>query len=192
MARPKRQRREKRQRLEDFVAKLLGGMKSYGEIVDDAVQVFACDESTAKRAIARVRAQWREAAGASVEERRARFLGELEYAWQQALAAADFRAIAVMARTRADVEGIRAPKKVEHAGTLGLRPVAAMSPAEREREIQLLLAKRQAAMGNGAAPALPPASEPVLVEAEVELEAEPEVVRAPAKSSKPRRRRNVH
>lgn len=186
----KKRRRVIAPRLDDYVQKLLGGMMSYGEIVDYAMAEFDCDERTVTRAIARVRAQWQQAAGATVEERRARFLGELEHAWRLALAAGDYRAVAVMARTRADVEGIRVPKKVEHSGTVHHRPVAAMSPQEREREIQLLLARRQAALGSGAPPMIDAQSVEVRSsDGGDEAEQEHEVIRAPAPVSKPRRKK---
>lgn len=184
-------------RLEDFVQKLLGNMMSYGEVVDFAMDKFGCDERTVTRAIARVRQGWRQAASASVEERRAKFLGELEHAWRMALAEGDFRAIAVMAKTRADVEGIKAAKQVQVNGTINHRPVAAMAPQERQREIDLLLAKRQAALGPGKTPAI---VDVVAIEktAQPELELEviddAEVVRpaAPSKPARKKRKAQVH
>lgn len=185
-AKKNKRRRVIQPRLDDYVQKLLGGMMSYGEVVDYSMQEFGCDERTVTRAIARVRAGWQQAAGAGIDERRAKFLAELEHAWRGALAVADYRAIAVMARTRADVEGIKAPKKVDHSGTINHRPVAALSPQEREREIALLLAKRQAALGPGKTPAL---VDTVAVERpELDVDQEPEVVR-PAAASKPTRKK---
>jgi hypothetical protein len=193
---PKKERRRViAPRLDDFVAKLLGNMMSYGEVVDYAMDKFGCDERTVTRAIARVRAGWQQASAASVDERRAKFLGELEHAMRGAIAAADYRALAVMFKTRSDVEGIRSVKKVELGGTVGLRPVAAMSPQERERELQILIAKRQAALGPGKTPAIVDA---VAVEraAAPELDAGDvaEVVRprAPSKPGRRKRKAQVH
>lgn len=190
MAKQKKHRRDVAVRLDDFVQKSLGSMMSYSETVDAAVVEFDIDERTAQRSIARVRDLWRQASAASVDERRAKFLGELEHAWRQALIAGDYRAVAVMARTRADVEGIRAVKKVEHGGTLNLRPVAAMSPEERRREIAILLAKRQAALGAGAPPAV---IDTTATETPAELDQAREVVRAPAsKPGRKKRKAQVH
>lgn len=195
MAKKTKRRRVIAPRLDDYVQKLLGGMMSYSEVTDYAMAEFGCDERTVTRAIARVRAQWQQAAGASIEERRAKFLGELEHAWRGALATGDYRAIAVMARTRADVEGIKMPKKVEHGGTVHHRPVAAMAPQEREREIAILLAKRQAALGPGAQPVIdvmsveaPPSSDAG------DVDQGPDVIRArPSKPArKKQRKQQVH
>jgi hypothetical protein len=193
MAKSKKRRRVIAPRLDDYVQKLLGGMMSYGEVVDYAMAEFDCDERTVTRAIARVRAQWQQAAGASIEERRARFLLELEHAWRGALAAGDFRAIAVMARTRADVEGLKAPKKVDHSGTINHRPVAAMAPQERQREIDLLLAKRQAALGAGAPPVIDAQSVEVQPSSSAgDVDQEHEVVRAASRPRRKKRKAQVH
>lgn len=152
MTKPKKtSRRVVAPRLDDFVAELLASMHSFTEVVDAGVEEFDCSERTVAAAIARVRAEWQRASASSVDERRATFLAQLEHAWRLALSAGDYRAIAVMAKTRADVEGIKAVKKVEHSGVLGLRPVAAMSPEERRREIAMLLEKQKAAAGTAAA-----------------------------------------
>lgn len=175
-------------RLDDYVMKLLGAMMSYGEVVDYAQSEFDCDERTVTRAIARVRAGWQQAAGASIDERRAKFLAELEHAWKGALGERDYRAIAVMARTRADVEGIKAPKKVDHSGTINHRPVAALAPQERQREIDVLLAKRQAALGAGAPPIIDAVAVVSPSSGPDEVELEPEVVRP--RASKPGRKKS--
>jgi hypothetical protein len=175
-------------RLDDFVAKLLGVMMSYGEVVDHAMNEFDCDERTVTRAIARVRQGWQQASSASVDERRAKFLGELEHAMRGAIATSDYRALAVMFKTRADVEGIRAVKKVEHGGTINHRPVAAMAPQERQREIDVLLAKRQAAIAGGATPII----DTTAVEAPSSLDGDvdvPEVEVVRPKASKPGRKK---
>jgi uncharacterized glyoxalase superfamily metalloenzyme YdcJ len=149
-----KRRRVVKARLDDVVERMLASMSTYGEVVDHCVQEFEIHERTVATAIARVKASWKEAEASTVEERRAKFRAELEHAWKMALAEGDYRAIAVMARTRADIEGIKASKKVEHGGVIGLRPVAVMSPAERRHEIAVLLAKQQAALGPGSAPVI--------------------------------------
>jgi hypothetical protein len=157
-------------RLDDFVEERLAAMDSYGEVVDAGVKKFKCSDRTVMTAIARVRQKWRTAEQSTVEERRAKFRAELEYAWKRALVEGDYRAIAVMAKVRADVEGIKAPKKVEHGGTVNLRPVAAMSPEERRREIEILLAKRAGAVPPAnPAPALPPGSPDAIDISDIEL-----------------------
>lgn len=150
----KKRRRVVAPRLDDYVEEHLAGMHSYSQVTDLAMKEFECSERTVTMAIARVRAKWHELDGATVMERRSRFRAELEYAWKRALQAGDYRAIAVMSKTRADVEGIRAMKKVEHGGIVGLRPVAAMSPQEREREIEILLAKRRGVLEAGGKPVI--------------------------------------
>lgn len=190
----KKHRRDIAPRLDDFVAKLLASMMSYGEVVDSALTEFDCDERTVTRAIARVRQSWQQSAAASVDERRARFLAELEHAWKMALGEGDYRAIGVMARTRADVEGLKAPKQVDHrhGGTINHRPVAAMAPQERQREIDILLAKRQAAIAAGE----PPVIDAVAVEApsSPNMDAvEKEVVCAStSKPARKKRKQQVH
>jgi len=143
--------------LDDYLEHGLAAMTPYGELVDAACAEFGLSERGITKAIARVRERWMRTEQTTVEERRAKFRAELEHAWREALLAGDFRAIAQMAKVRADVDGIRAPRKVEVGGTLGLRPVAAMNPREREVEIATLLAKRAAARGESP-PALPPPS----------------------------------
>lgn len=139
-------------RLDDFVERELASLASYGETVDAAAARFGCSVRTAERAVARVRRRWAEVAESEFAARRGRFRAQVEHAWRLALAAGDFRAVAQLARVLADVEGLRAPAKVEHSGTVNHRPVAAMSPQEREREIAVLLAKRQAALEAGQVP----------------------------------------
>lgn len=77
--------------------------------------------------------------------------------------------------------------KIQHSGTLDLHPVAVLSPEQRRREIELLLAKRAAATGSVVTAA---ASELEQPEAAEELEAEP-VIRAPSKRRSAKRSR-VH
>lgn len=190
-------------RLDDFVEKMLASLHSYSETVDLAVFEFGCDERTVTRSIARVREKWMAAEASTVVERRAKFRAELEHAWQGALAAGDYRAIAVMSRTRADIEGIKAPKETKHSGTVNHRPVPAMSPQERDREIQVLLAKRQAELSSGtsATPAI--GALPPVTPEELEIELAPAIrpakqEKAPAKNkgskkaSKPRSKTKVH
>jgi hypothetical protein len=186
----KKHRRDIAERLDDFVGKMLASMMSYGETVDYAIDKFGCDERTVTRAIARVRQGWQQSAAASVDERRARFLAELEHAWKSALQMGDYRAIAVMARTRADVEGIKAVKKVEHSGVLGLRPVAAMSPEERRREIDVLLAKQKALAG-ASKPVIDATSTESPSSPEVDDDEQLEVVRA-SKPARKKRKQQVH
>ncbi len=140
-------RRDHRARLVEAVEDWLASGKSYVEVTDLAMETTGCGERTATRAIAEVRKRWKEAEASTVEDRRARFRAMIEHAWAEALKVGDYRAVAVLARTLADVEGIRAPKAVKVDGTLGLMPVAAMAPADRRREIELLNAKRAAAGG---------------------------------------------
>lgn len=181
-------------RLDDFVERSLAALMSYGEVVDAAVAEFGCDERTVTRAIARVRERWMQAEASTVAERRAKFRAELEHAWAKALAAGDYRAIAVMARTRADIEGIKTPKEHKHSGTVNHRPVAAMSPQERRRELEILLAKRAAELGGKPMPVLPPAAAQDQPELVIDLppDIRPEKAKAKKKPSKPRSKTRVH
>jgi hypothetical protein len=190
-------------RLDDFVEQMIGGLRSYGEIVDIAMAEFGCAERTVTTAIARVRERWKALEAATVIERRSEFRGRLLHAWRGALAEGDYRAIAVMARTLADIEGIKAPKETKHThgGTVSHRPVAAMSPQERQRELEILLAKRQAELGTGAA-ALPaialddsPAPADVIdlpPDIRPEKAAKGKQGKPRAKASKPRSKTRVH
>lgn len=133
--------------LDEAIEQMLAAKVPPTEVVDSVIINFEVNESAAWKAIARVREKWKQTEGTTVAERRAVFRAELSEAWRQSLIAGDFRAVAQMARTVADVEGIRAPKRVEMSGTLGLRPVAAMTPREREIEIAKLTAERDKAQG---------------------------------------------
>lgn len=188
----KRERHDYQPRLADFVEACLGSLKSYGETIDAAMEKTGCSERTAAKAIAAARARWKEAGTSTVDERRDKLRAQIEHAWRKALEAEDFRAIAVMARTLADIEGVKAPKQVVHGGILGLRPVAALSPAEREKELAELLAKRGAA-GGVVAPVEGPDEMSVLAEPAlgamrlIERDEEDEPVPAPPpKVKKPR------
>jgi hypothetical protein len=140
-------RRDHQRRLVDVVADWLAEGKSYVEVTDLAVAATGCHPRTATRAIAEVRKRWKDAGQTTVEDRRDRFRARLELVWNRALEDGDYRAIAVMARTLADIEGIKAAKEVRLSGEVGLKPVAAMSPEERRREIAALQAKQLAAGG---------------------------------------------
>jgi len=140
-------RRDHRRRLVEQVEEWLASGKSFTETVDLCVAATGCHPSTAASAIGMVRARWKAADEATIEDRRARFKARIEHAWNKALDAGDFRAIAVLARTLADVEGVRAPKEVKLSGSVGVRPVAAMTPEERRKEIEELTARRAAAGG---------------------------------------------
>ena len=175
---------------------LLAAKVPPGEVVDTVVFRFSISERGAWKAIARVRESWKHAEGTTVAERRAKFRVEMDHAWRMALAEGDYRAIAQMAKTVADVEGIKAPKKVEVSGSLGLRPVAAMTLREREIEIAKLLAQREEAHGR---PALPPGSSPLeLAEAAFGDDVAPDPDLPPAdmrpakKRKKKARKRSVH
>ena len=188
-------------RLDDFVEQMLGRLHSYGEVVDAAMEEFGCAERTVTTAIARVRERWKQVEAATVLERRATFRAELRQAWRDAAAAGDYRAIAVMARTRADVEGIKAPKETKHSGTVNHhhRPVAAMSPAERQRELAILLAKRQAELGGGTSTGSAIAALPSAPTEVIEIELPPDIRpekkpkgKGRKKASKPRSKTKVH
>jgi hypothetical protein len=181
-------------RLDDFVEEMLASLHSYSQVVDHAMAKFGCDERTVTRAIARVREKWKQVEANTVVERRARFRAELEHAWRCALKAGDYRAIAVMARTRADIEGIKAPKEMKHTGTIHHRPVAAMSPQERQRELEILLAKRQADLGGNPTAVIPAlAAMPAATADELELvELPPDIRPAKPRGGKRRRRGRVH
>jgi hypothetical protein len=187
VARGKPKKRHVGARLDDFVAHGLASLMTPGEVVDAAVEQFEIHERTVWTAIARVKAQWREAEAVNIEDRRARLRAMIEEAWRGAAAVADFRAIAVMAKVLTDIEGVKAPKKVEHGGVIGVRPVAVMSPQERDREIEILLAKRQSALGSGAPP-LPMPTPPRVIDVtpgEAELGGlahDSEAIRVPAKT----------
>lgn len=133
--------------LDERIEQLLAAKVPPTEVVDTILINFDVQERAVWSAIARVREKWKQAEATTVEERRAVFRAELSEAWRRALGEGDYRAIASMARTVADVEGIKAPKRVEMSGVLGLRPVAAMTPREREIEIAKLTAERSKAQG---------------------------------------------
>lgn len=140
-------RRDHQRRLIDVVADWLAENRSYSEVVDLAVEATGCSPSTAKRAIVKARERWAVLAVVDPVADRRRFLSRLDMDWRGASAAGDFRASSQIARTYADVAGFRATVKIEHSGTVGLRPVAALSPDERRAEIAALQAKQLAAGG---------------------------------------------
>lgn len=186
-------------RLDETIEALLASKVPPGEVVDTVVWKFGITERGAWKAIARVRRSWAEAEATTVAERRAKFRVEMDHAWRMALIEGDYRAIAQMARTVADVEGIRQPKKVELSGTVGLRPVQAMNPREREVEIAKLLADRELAAGRPVpaleAPSLDAFALEIPEVAEVDPDAPPADLRPPAKKKKRKgkaRKRSVH
>lgn len=151
-------RRDIGHRLEDFVESRLAAFRSYSQVLDDAAEWglenfgVAPNWRTVARAIAEVRKRWVMAERETVEQRRAGFRAQIHEYIKRAEASGDYRAVAVMLRTLADVEGVKAPKRVEHGGTV--RHVAAMTVGERDAEIQALLEKRAAAKGQIAPPAI--------------------------------------
>lgn len=164
-------------RLDDWVALKRAAGWSTAEVVDHGTAEFEVDQSTVIRAIVRVRAEDAARAAQLRDVHRADHLARLNLAWRIGVEERDVRGLAMVAKRYQEVQGIEAVKKLEHSGVVGLQPVAAMSPQEREREIQLLMAKRQAALAPGLAPTIAPAPVTVIdVEsAELEIEIAPDI-----------------
>lgn len=91
--------------------------------------------------IAKIRDAWRDASAATLEERRAQFEAELLRDAAEARRSGDYKAVSSFARVRADVAGLRAPRKIEISGEI--TPVQALNPEQRQAEIDRLLSKRK-------------------------------------------------
>lgn len=113
------------------------------EIAMEGATKYSVTERTVYAYMARVRAGWAEANQDNIEQRRERFLGQLAVDRELALEAGDFKAVAALAKTQAQVEGVLAPREIRVAD--GRRPPEAMSPEERRREIEELRARKEGA-----------------------------------------------
>lgn len=110
-------------------------------IVASVVDEFGICERTGWSYIKRVKDAWRDASAATLEERRAQFEAELLRDAAEARRSGDYKAVSSFARVRADVAGLRAPRKIEITGEI--TPVQALTPEQRQAEIDRLLSKRK-------------------------------------------------
>lgn len=111
-------------------------------IAQTGAEKFSVSERTIYNYIQRVREAWQEANGDTLESRRAKFLGGITAERFEAFMAGDMRAVAALRKVEARVAGVEAPREVKISG--GLRPVEAMTPAERRAEILELRRRREA------------------------------------------------
>lgn len=112
-----------------------------GHIAIKMAEKHEVTERTVWKYIARIREAWRDASAATLEERRAQFEAELLRDAAEARRSGDYKAVSSFARVRADVAGLRAPRKIEITGEV--TPVQALTPEQRQAEIDRLLSKRK-------------------------------------------------
>jgi len=121
-----------------------------GERVTDfwreVAEEFGISRYTVREWATLVRKQWATEEERYRPERRAQHRQRLQYSWNQSLDAGDYRAAATVLQTWQKFDGLDSPTKVEHTVS-GHVDVRAMTPLERQAEIDRLQAKREAALG---------------------------------------------
>lgn len=137
------------------VEEWLAAGQTYGVVVESAQTTFGVSHRTAERDIAQVYHRWETEEKDERPARRARMRAEL---WQRYWAAVGSASDSHMHLSSAKIlerlcklDGLDAPDKlsVHHSDTTGDK-LAAMTPAEREKRIAELLAKRAGGgQGNG-------------------------------------------